>query len=253
MKYSFLGIITARGGSKSIPHKNIAFLRGKPLIAWTIEAALKSRKLERTIVSTDNKEIAEVSEKYGSEIPFFRPAHLALDNSPHIDVVIHAIEWLRVNENYKPEYIMLLQPTSPFRTYYDIDSAVQIATKKNADSVISVCDAPSHPYKTRRLTETGILIDFINKPRGYLPRQVLPKAYHENGAIYLIKTDVLTQEKDWYTNKTYPYIMDYSRSLDIDIPWDLYLANLILNDKFERSDYWKDSIKKKYGKEDQLL
>ena len=117
-----IGLITARGGSKDIPRKNVKLLAGKPLIAWSIEAALRSRGLSRLIVSTDDEEIAEVSAKWGAEVPFIRPAELATDDSPHIEAVKHAIDWLLENENAYPDYIMTLQPTSPLRSSSDIDT-----------------------------------------------------------------------------------------------------------------------------------
>jgi len=231
MKSSVLGIITARGGSKSIPRKNIQLVAGKPLIAWSIQAALACHNLDRVIVSTDDVEIEQVSGKWGAEVPFMRPVELSQDTSPHIDVIIHAVEWLAMHENYRPDYIVLLQPTSPLRTAHDIDSAITLAFTRDADFVISVSESPAHPYLNKRITEAGKLVDFVDTPKGYLPRQSFPPAYFVNGAIYLARRDVLLRERTWYTDNTYPYIMSLDNSLDIDTPWDLYLADLILKDR----------------------
>jgi CMP-N,N'-diacetyllegionaminic acid synthase len=230
-----LGLITARSGSKGIPGKNIRLVAGRPLIAWTIQAALESNSLNRVILSTDDKEIAEIGRKWGAEVPFLRPAELAQDNSPHIDVIVHAIEWLAVNENYHPDFLVLLQPTSPLREAQDIDDAVSLALQRDAESVVSVSLSPAHPFFIRRITKDGKLTDFTDKPAGYLPRQALPPAYVENGAIYIARTDILLREKTWYLDATYPYIMKPENSLDIDTNWDLYIADLILRDKLHLS------------------
>lgn len=230
-----LGIITARGGSKGIPRKNITLLAGKPLIAWTIEAAFESDCLDRVVVSTDNAEIAQVCRDCRAEVPFMRPVELAQDDSPHMDVIIHAVEWMMSHENYSPDYVMLLQPTSPLRTAEDIDAAVALALQRAADGVVSVSEAPAHPYLIKRITEKGSLVDFVDTPKGYLPRQSFPPAYVVNGAIYLGRREVLLQRRTWYATRTYPYIMPLERSLDVDTPWDLYLANLVMMDKLQNS------------------
>ena len=231
MELVVLGIITARGGSKSIPRKNVKLVADKPLVAWTIQAALDCRSLNRVIVSTDDAEIEEVCLKWGTEVPFRRPVEMAQDTSPHIDVIIHATEWLETHQNYSPDYIVLLQPTSPLRTAQDIDAAVALALQKDADCIISVSDSPAHPYLNKRITEEGKLVDFVDTPKGYLPRQSFPPAYIVNGAIYLGRRDVLLRERTWYTDHTYPYIMSPEHSLDVDTSWDLYLADLVLRDR----------------------
>lgn len=228
---NILALITARGGSKSIPDKNIASLAGKPMIAWTIEEALRSSHLDKVFVSTDSPRIAEVSRNYGAEVPFLRPSELAQDDSPHVPVVMHAVEWLESNYNKRYEYVLLLQPTSPFRTASDIDSIIRIGIEKNADCVISVGDALSHPYYLRTVDEKGLIRDMVDRPQGYLRRQDLTNVYSENGALYLIKRDVLMKEKTLRPSCTYAYIMPKERSLDIDSPWDFHLADLIMKDE----------------------
>src|SRR5262249_33542953 len=132
---SILGLISARGGSKGLPRKNVLPVAGKPLIAWTIGAALSSRKLSRLLVTTDNQEIAEVARAYGAEVPCLRPAELARDESPVIEAVEHALRWVEKEKGEMPEYVLLLQPTSPLRTTADIDGAIDLACSRNADAV----------------------------------------------------------------------------------------------------------------------
>ncbi|HEX8920150.1 MAG TPA: acylneuraminate cytidylyltransferase family protein [Pyrinomonadaceae bacterium] len=225
-----VGLITARGGSKSIPQKNVKLLAGKPLIAWTIEAALRSQRLSRVIVSTDDEEIARTAREWGADVPFMRPPELAQDDSPHLDVIRHALSWLESKKESELDYLMLLQPTSPLRTTEDIDAAIQLAEEKDADAVVSVCQAQDHPYLSKQITPDGKLLDFVEKPQGYLPRQKLPPAYSLNGAIYLVRRAVLLERDDWYTESTFAYIMPPERSFDIDTPWDLHLVELILRD-----------------------
>ena len=226
-----IALVTARGGSESIPGKNIAPLAGRPLIAWTIGAALKSDAVRRVIVSTDDADIASVSKEFGAEVPFLRPKELSGDDSPHVPVVVHAINWLYTNENEQPEYILLLQPTSPFRSHEDINCAIRLAYKRKADCVVSVSEALSHPYLTKRIAPEGKLVVFGTRPEGYLRRQDLPKAYVPNGAIYLIRPNVLMEKMTFYTEETYAYTMPMERAIDIDTPWELYVANLIAKDQ----------------------
>ena len=223
-----LGLITARGGSKGVPGKNIKVIADKPMITWTIEAAIKSTSLSRVIVSTDDKDIAQISLQSKAEVPFMRPNILAEDDSPHIDTVIHAVEWMVTNENYNADYIMLLQPTSPMRTARDIDDAISIALEKDLGCVISVCESKSHPNFTWSISEDGSLTNFLSKPKEYLRRQTLKPAYAQNGAIFLIRQDILLKEKTLYASTVFPYIMPQERSLEVDDSWDMYLADLIM-------------------------
>lgn len=228
-----LGLIPARGGSKSVPRKNIRILAGKPLIAWTIEAALVCSLLDRVIVSTDDIEIANVARGYGAEVPFLRPGELAQDDTPGIEPLLHAVRWLDEHEDYRPDYALMLQPTSPLRTTEDIEAAINLAISNDADSVVSVCEVRYHPYWTMRLDADGTLSDFhgldlCDLQRKYPRRQDLPPAHAENGAIYLAKRSVLLECQAFYGKRLYGYVMPAERSLDVDTLWDLYLANLIL-------------------------
>ena len=151
----YLSIIPARGGSKGIPNKNIVNIAGKPLIQYTIEAALNSKSLHSLIISTDDKKIAEVGKNCGVEIPFMRPAKLARDDTPAIDVVLHALDWLKENDSYEPDAVVLLQPTSPLRTEKHIDEAIQLFVEENADTVVSIVEVPHNfsPYKLLKLDQ----------------------------------------------------------------------------------------------------
>ena len=228
-----VGVITARGGSRSVPRKNIALVAGKPLVAWTIEAALQSCVLAWVMVSTDDEEIAEVSGRYGAEVPFTRPAELARDDSSQMSVMVHAIRWLELHKRWRPEYMLLLQPTSPLRAKEDIQAAVQMAFEKRADGVVSVCLARHHPYITVRIAEDGTLLDFLgNTPARFdLRRQDVPPAYALNGAIFLTRRQVLLDQQTFYPVRTFAYVMPPERSLDIDDSWDLHLANLIMESR----------------------
>lgn len=155
---TILGLIPARGGSKGIPWKNLVDLGGKPLIARTIESSLKCGMIDRTIVTTDSEKIAEISRKYGADVPFLRPNEFALDESNSYDAIFHAIDWLKENENIEYDYICLLQPTSPFRNHEHINEAIKKLFKtKNALSLISVTEAHVGPYWMVEKNEFGFL------------------------------------------------------------------------------------------------
>ena len=223
-----IAIIPARGGSKGIPRKNIKFLGGKPLITYTIEAALQAKSVTRVFVSTEDLEIAEIAKKYGAEIPFMRPKKLATDASSATDVYIYTIKQLEKILNKKIESFIALLPTSPLRTGRDIDRAVKIFLEKKADSVISVNEAPHPPSWFLKLNENGVLTNFFNKTMSMKNRQEEPKAFIPNGAIYVLKMNVIKNKKNYYTNKTYAYILPSERSIDIDNPMDFALAEILI-------------------------
>ena len=231
-----VALITARGGSKAIPRKNIKMLAGKPLIGWTIETALHSSMLDRVIVSTDDEEIAGIAKAFGAEVPFIRPASLAQDDSTHISVVLHALEYLRETTREIPDYLLLLQPTSPCRTLDDIEKCISLAKQSDADAVVSVCSAEKHPYLMKCIRDDGFLEDFAKSDIQYLRRQSLPKVYAINGAIYLNRCITLINEKTFFPKRTLPYVMPPYRSLDIDTEWDFFLADKILTKEFERHE-----------------
>ncbi len=223
-----LGLVTARSGSKGLPGKNVRLTAGKPLIAWTLEAARAAKSIDRTIVSTDDETIAETARQWGGDVPFLRPTELAQDASPHIDVVLHALNWLDEHQDYRPDYLVLLQPTSPLRSAGDIDGAVALARTRNAGAVVSVCETHDHPYLVRRMTDHGTLEEFLPCPISYARRQDLPPAYALNGAIYVVRRDVLLASRTLCPPETYAYLMRPERSLQIDSVLDLQLVEYLL-------------------------
>jgi len=225
-----LGVITARGGSKGIPGKNIKLLDGKPLIAYTIEAARASRFLTRCIVSTDYEEIANVSKKYGADVPFLRPAELSQDKSTSMVVVQHALRWLKENQAEDYDYLMILQPTSPLRTAQDIDGCIQKIIETDADSVMSMMELENFALEKIKRIENDIILPFDDSNREgkqSTPRQLLDKAYRRNSAIYLTRTDLIMQG-DLFGKISRPYIMPLDRSVDINEPSDLELVEFYL-------------------------
>lgn len=226
--HDIAAVIPARGGSKSVHKKNTALVGGKPLIYWTITAALQSRQLARVIVSTDDPEIAAVARAAGAEVPFLRPAELARDDTPGIAPILHAIDWFAQSEAYAPDAVMCLQPTSPLRTVEDIDNAVALSQHADADAVVSGVIAAQHPYWMKQTDASGRVRPFLDLATPPTRRQDLPAVYALNGALYLARRTVLIERETWYTDRTYLYIMPEERSLDIDTPWDLHLADLVL-------------------------
>lgn len=213
---------------------------GKPLIAWTIEAARGAKSVERVVVTTDCPGIVEVSRRHGAEVPFMRPAELATDDAPGILPAIHAVEWLEENENYQPDYVAYLQPTSPLRTAEDIDNAMRLAEEKRADGVVSVTEAGQHPLWMKTIDAEGRMADFLPQRQEVVRRQDLPPVYGLNGAIYLVRRDVLLTQRTFYNDRTFPYVMPSERSLDIDTPWDLFLVGLILDHRRRDEDNHSD-------------
>ncbi len=230
-----VAVIPARAGSKGVSKKNLRELAGKPLIGWSIEALRACFDIDRVILSTDSQEIANVARHYGAETPFIRPAELARDETPTISTVVHAVQWLEANEGYFADLIMCIQPTSPLCATQDMQGSIDLLKAKDAEGVVSVTLSESHPFWMKQLDLEGRLTDFLRPPRSVHRRQDLPELYSLNGAIYLARRDILVDLQTWYTPKTFGYIMPINRSLDINTPWDLYLADLILKDNLSRS------------------
>lgn len=222
-----LGLITARGGSKGVPGKNLAPIGGRPLIAWTIDAARACTSITRLVVSTDDPIVANASRSAGAEVPFMRPAALAADDSPHVDAVLHALDWLATSAQLKPDWLVLLQPTSPFRTGHDIDAAVQLALDRHVDAVVSVTESHDHPYLARRMDVQRALVPFIEHDIAYPRRQALPKAWALNGAVFVYRVATMLRDRRFPASGVIGYEMPSERSLQIDTPWDLKLARLI--------------------------
>lgn len=232
MDKKVLGVITARGGSKSIPGKNIKLFLGKPLIVYTIEAAKESGAFDRIILSTDDDEIAKVGRQYGVDVPFKRPKELAQDTTPHLPVMQHVVQWLKDNENYYPDYVMILQPTSPLRKAIHIKEAIEVIKKYQSDSVVSISPVPSHfnPHWQFVLTENSKLRIFTGEPFREIirRRQELIPTYTKNGAIYLFKTDILFREHpSFYGEDVRGYAMEEEYSINIDTLDDWGIAEAL--------------------------
>ena len=226
-----LGIITARGGSKGIPGKNIKDLCGQPLIAYTIKAAQESGVFDRLILSTDDEKIADVAKKYNVEVPFMRPAELAQDGTPHLPVLQHAVKWLKEQQDYQPDVAVLLQPTAPLRQSWHITEAIELFKNKLADSVVSVSEIPGHfsPYWAVLENKNGWGELFNGEPmKNRIPRrQSYPKKnYYHNGAIYVFKPELLfdPQGPNFYGDKVALYPMAEKYSINLVDPEDWFLA-----------------------------
>lgn len=218
----FLAIIPARSGSKGLKDKNIKELCGKPMIAYTIEAAKESKIFEDIIVSTDSLKYAEISNKYGASVPFLRPDYLSTDIATTNDVIEYTIKELqKIGKEF--DYFILLQPTSPLRTSQDILGAVELLFKKNANSIISVCEAEHSPLYMNILDESLSMDGFLPK-NVKTRRQEFSKYYRLNGAIYISKVDYFLKYKNFYGEISYAYIMDKIRSIDIDDEFDFTMA-----------------------------
>jgi CMP-N,N'-diacetyllegionaminic acid synthase len=220
-----IAIITARGGSKGLPRKNVLPFCGKPLIAHTIDAAKNSQAIDRIIVSTDDEEIAAVSREYGAEVPFIRPASLASDTAGSREVLLHALGFLE-NQHATIESFCLLQPTSPLRTAEDIDGAFTTFQGKCADSVLSVTPF-EHPVQWAvEMQDNGIIRPREKEKNGR--RQDMVEYYRPNGAIYMFRTDFFKDSTGYFGPSSYGYIMPPERSVDIDTPLDFLIAQTTL-------------------------
>jgi CMP-N-acetylneuraminic acid synthetase len=225
-----LAIIPARGGSKGVLRKNIRVVAGKPLIAWTIEEAKKSEYIDQLIVSSEDDEIIAVAKAFGCEVPFVRPMELARDETPGIAPIKHAINFYLNNGVYF-DYIVCLQCTSPLRMVNDIDGAIELALRSNADSVVSVCEAEHSPYWMKKVDEKGCMSNFIDDGIKYTRRQDLPKVYRINGAFYMATPELILKTNDWYSKGTKAFIMDKLRSIDIDSELDFLVVDAVLQKK----------------------
>ncbi|MEQ1896012.1 MAG: acylneuraminate cytidylyltransferase family protein [Vicinamibacterales bacterium] len=223
-----IGIVPARGGSKGLPGKHLLPLAGRPLIAWTFDAALGSTTLGRVILSTDDERIAQIARGQGVDVPFMRPADLAVDETPMIDVLLHAIAELTAVGD-APDAVVLLQPTSPLRRAAHIDGAVRLLGTSGADAVVSVVPVPHrfNPVSVMRL-EGDRLTPFAGGA-SVTRRQDKPLVYARNGpAVVAVRTRVLVDERSLYGRDTRALPMSEADSIDVDTEWDLAVAELAL-------------------------
>ncbi len=217
-------MIPARGGSKGLPGKNIRDLAGKPLIAWTIEAALASRWIDRVILSSDDEEIIQVAGRWGCVAPFVRAGHLATDEATTVDVVIDALQRC---PGY--DWVVVLQPTSPLRTANDIDECLSECINQGASVGVSVCEASVSPYWMFGRDVQGQLQTLLPMPKDATRRQQLPKTYQLNGAVYVAQSGWLQANARFVTPQTYAYVMPQQRSIDIDDQVDFGVAQQLLS------------------------
>lgn len=221
--HTVLAVIPARGGSKRLPRKNLLPLGGKPLIGWTIEAALQSRYIDRIVVTSDDPEILAIARDYGVEA-LKRPDELATDTAETFEAVEHAVQ-----HSPKSDFVVLLQPTSPLRKAHHIDEALEKAVAQNADAVVSVCETDHSPLWSNTLPENGSMERFLRDEVRNKRSQDLEKYYRINGAVYVCKTAPLLEQKSFFLNANiYAYPMDRESSVDIDEEIDFKIAGLYL-------------------------
>jgi CMP-N,N'-diacetyllegionaminic acid synthase len=214
-----LSIIPARGGSKGLLKKNIYPLNGKPLIAYTIEASIKSGVITKTIVSSENDEILNIAKQFGAEI-LVRPDEISSDLASSESVIEHVIKTLQnKNENY--DILVLLQPTSPLRNSEDIKQAIELFLNYEALSLISVYEPLHTPYKSFKLNENGFLCGLLDNKTPFLRRQDLPKTFMPNGAIYITYCDLFLETQSLFSDKTIPFVMNENNSIDVDTKEDI--------------------------------
>ncbi len=224
-----LGLIPARGGSKGIPGKNIAQVVGKPLIAYTIEAAKKSRYIDVLVLSTDSSEIAAVAEKFGLETDALRPAHLATDRAKTVDVVRYELKRLQKSWGRKIDLVVLLQPTTPLRTAQDIDEACNIFFKnRRSTSLISVCDVGGVHPQVMYTKRGNHLVPFAKTSSEGVRRQNFELLYARNGALYLFTPDQALRHKRLISERPLLYVMPRERSVNIDDSFDLQIAECLI-------------------------
>ncbi len=224
-----LGIITARGGSKGIPNKNLIAVGGKPLLEYTARAALSARRLARTVISTDCNKIADAAVSMGIDCPFMRPAHLAQDDTPTIPVLQNVIEQLRA-EGEEYDAVFTLQPTNPLRTPDDIDGSIELLQKTGADSVIGFSDVGErHPARMKTIASDGRVEDpdFAEQFEGQR-RQELPQLFLRDGAVYVTRTSVLMEQASIKGDDCRGWLIPPQRALNIDEPFDLFLAEQLI-------------------------
>lgn len=226
-----LAIIPARSGSKGLKDKNIKLLNGKPLIAYTIEAAQKSNIFEDIVVSTDSKQYAQIAMQYGATVPFRRPDSLATDMTSSTEVIIHALEELE-KQGKTYDYFMLLQPTSPLRNEMDILKSIDLLLEKNANTIVSVCECEHSPVFAKQLGSDHRLDGFLSDIKNSR-RQDIEPYYRLNGAIYLSNVTYFNKDRSFYRYNSYAYIMKKINSIDIDDLHDFWITEYLMKQKWE--------------------
>ncbi len=220
-------MINARGGSRGIPRKNIKSFLGKPLIAHSIELALKIKEIDEVIVSTDDKKIADIAQKYGATIPFMRPKKLATSKSLQIDTIVYNLKKFEKIKKREIDLVVLLQPTAPLRNADDVIGCIKLMKKKNPDTVISIADVGcKHPSGIYRVGKDESLIPFVKKSKSGFNRQQLEKIYWRTGSVYVIQRNVILKNNAIYGDKIIGYKVSEERAFNIDTKFDWKLAEL---------------------------
>ncbi len=221
---TILAIIPARGGSKGVPRKNVRMAAGKPLIAWSIVEAQKSKYIDRLILSSEDEEIISVARQWKCDVPFLRPAELATDDVSGIEPVLHAIGSLQ--EKY--DYVVLLQPTSPLRIAEDIDGCIQKCVLKDSPACVTVTEPEKSPYWMFYMNDSERIVPLIEQENIVLLRQNLKNLYVLNGSVYVAKIDWFVRNKKFITDETTAYVMPKDRSIDIDTELDFTFCEFLL-------------------------
>ena len=230
---TFLAIIPARGGSKRLPRKNVLNLKGKSLIGWSIEAASKSKYIDEVMVTTDDKEIAEISNFFGANVPFIRPDYLSNDFSERSEVIKHAIDFYKNELEKKFDYLIFLQPTSPLRDEIDIDKSIEYMFDKNGDAVVSVCEVEHPVHWSGKLPEDKNMSKFLDNAVVQLRSQDLEKYYRLNGAIYICNVQKFLEEGCMFLKEDiFAFEMTQEKSVDIDTKLDFKIAEVLMGSAY---------------------
>jgi CMP-N-acetylneuraminic acid synthetase len=236
-----LGIIPVRKNSKGIPQKNIQKINGISLVEHTIRTAKKSKKISRLILSTDSSEIAKMGRKLGVEVPFIRPKKFAKSNSSSLDVITHALKFLKINENYEPDIILILQVTSPLRQLSSIDKSVSLLQNSNATSVLGVSTMKQNPFIAFTISSNNFLKPYQKNFQKFFQRQQFPKFYYPSGSIYIFWKKTLKKYGNFYGPRIKPLIVSKEESIDIDDIFDLFVCENIMKNW---NNYKKKFLKK---------
>jgi CMP-N,N'-diacetyllegionaminic acid synthase len=230
---NYVSIIPARAGSKGISRKNIQEIQGIPMVAYTFDAAIKSQYIEKSYVTTDDENVIKIANEYGVKVPFVRPKYLSGDESITVDVVLHFLEWYKIDSGGFPENFVLLQPTSPFRDYVDIDNAITQFKKSQSLSLFSACEVTQHPFEMFHIDNDKGLDFFYRKDNNVKikRRQNYQNVYFEDGAIYICNTKWFLKKRKFFDSESGVIFLNKEHSIDIDEPIDLELARAISRQK----------------------
>ena len=230
-----LAVITARGGSKGLPGKNIRPLLGKPLIAWSIEQAMNAKYIDKIVVSTESPRIASIARRYGADAPFLRPKRLATDAAKSVDVIFHAVEYFEKKQEIF-DYLVLLEPTSPLRNNYDLDDAIKklINGSKVYDALVSVGEIKlENPYIAKLVANGHVQPLIKEQAKRFFRRQQLPKAFFPYGVIYASKIAALKKNKTFYHERTAPYFIERWQNYEIDDIYDFICVEAVLKERLD--------------------